>query len=98
MTTTLDTGDATIHYELRGDGPLPVLVGAPMDADAFAGAAELLAAGHTDEHFQFAHMLRGTVRWRPDPDTLRATPVRLLIGFAEDPKTFAARLRELLGD
>jgi pimeloyl-ACP methyl ester carboxylesterase len=267
MTTTLDTGDATIYYERRGDGPLLVLVGAPMDADAFAGAAELLAAGHTvlttdprginrssvadpdadsfpeqraadlarliehagagpatvfgssggavsvlalvqsrpdlvrtaiaheppleellpdreqlradteemirrhlagdrrgawqlflssaniqlpaeaveamfaadltgrpaaDEHFQFAHMLRGTARWLPDLDILRATPVRLLvglgedsagevcdrtsralaaalgteptmfpgghIGFAEDPKTFADRLGELLRD
>ncbi|MET0419437.1 MAG: alpha/beta hydrolase [Actinoplanes sp.] len=47
MMNSLDTGDATLHYELRGEGPLLVLVGAPMDADAFTPAAELLAADHT---------------------------------------------------
>ena len=84
-----------------------------------------------DEHFQFAHMLRATVRFQPDiarpagctdaprrrhrrgvhrralrPHLPRAG--RLLgieptlfpgdhIGFAEQPETFAARLREILG-
>ncbi len=47
MTTTLDVGDAGLYYELRGDGPLLVLAGAPMDADAFAPAAELLAGDHS---------------------------------------------------
>jgi pimeloyl-ACP methyl ester carboxylesterase len=32
---------------VRGNGPLVVLVGAPMDASAFAPAADLLAADHT---------------------------------------------------
>ena len=35
-TGQLDVGDARLHHELRGSGPLVVLVGAPMDADAFA--------------------------------------------------------------
>ncbi|MFF5208235.1 alpha/beta fold hydrolase [Streptosporangium sp. NPDC000396] len=51
-TTTVTTGslkvpDATLHYEVRGQGPLVVLVGAPMDATFFAPLADLLAADHT---------------------------------------------------
>ena len=38
---------ARLHYEVRGRGPLVVLVGAPMDAAAFAPLADLLAADHT---------------------------------------------------
>jgi pimeloyl-ACP methyl ester carboxylesterase len=43
----LRVADATLHYEIRGSGPLVVLVGAPMDAAAFAPAADLLAVDHT---------------------------------------------------
>lgn len=46
-TSALDLPDARLHYELRGDGPLLVLIGAPMDADAFAPFADELAAEHT---------------------------------------------------
>jgi pimeloyl-ACP methyl ester carboxylesterase len=45
--STLAVPDARLHYEVRGSGPLVVLVGAPMDAVAFAPLAELLAADHT---------------------------------------------------
>lgn len=44
---TLRVPDAVLHYEVRGDGPLVVLVGAPMDATAFEGLADLLAGDHT---------------------------------------------------
>ncbi|WP_330230917.1 alpha/beta hydrolase [Nocardia sp. NBC_00508] len=44
---TLDVPGAHLYYELRGAGPLVVLVGAPMDAAAFAPSADLLAADHT---------------------------------------------------
>ncbi|WP_217212789.1 alpha/beta fold hydrolase [Streptomyces sp. AC550_RSS872] len=44
---TLKVSDARLHYEVRGQGPLVVLVGAPMDAAAFAPLADLLAADHT---------------------------------------------------
>ncbi|MEU4804766.1 alpha/beta hydrolase [Actinosynnema sp. NPDC023587] len=50
MTTTtgsLRVDDADLHYELRGHGPLVVLVGAPMDARAFEPLADLLATDHT---------------------------------------------------
>jgi pimeloyl-ACP methyl ester carboxylesterase len=44
---SLEVPDARLHYEVRGSGPLVVLVGAPMDADAFAPLADLLAGDHT---------------------------------------------------
>jgi pimeloyl-ACP methyl ester carboxylesterase len=46
-TGTLDVPDARLYYEVRGAGPLVVLVGAPMDAGSFAPLADLLAADHT---------------------------------------------------
>jgi len=45
--TTLTVPDAELYYEIRGAGPLVVLVGAPMDADSFAPLADLLAGDHT---------------------------------------------------
>ena len=44
---TLGVPDGRLYYEVRGTGPLVLLVGAPMGADAFAPLAELLAAEHT---------------------------------------------------
>ncbi|MET8824425.1 alpha/beta hydrolase [Streptomyces sp. NPDC004610] len=44
---SLEVPGARLHHELRGAGPLVVLVGAPMDAGAFAPLAELLATDHT---------------------------------------------------
>ncbi|MGI5169680.1 alpha/beta fold hydrolase [Spirillospora sp. CA-253888] len=44
---TLRVPGATLHYEVRGQGPLVALVGAPMDAGSFAPLADLLAADHT---------------------------------------------------
>ncbi|QSB14709.1 alpha/beta hydrolase [Natronosporangium hydrolyticum] len=46
-TSTLEVPGATLHYEVRGEGPLLAMVGAPMDARAFAPLADLLAADHT---------------------------------------------------
>ena len=47
MNNTLVVEDAELYYELRGTGPLLVLVGAPMDADSFAPVADLLADDFT---------------------------------------------------
>lgn len=44
---TLEVPGARLYHEVRGNGPLVVLVGAPMDARSFAPLAELLAADHT---------------------------------------------------
>ncbi|RBM11528.1 alpha/beta hydrolase [Prauserella sp. PE36] len=46
-TGTLRVPDATLYYEVRGSGPVVVLVGAPMDARSFEPLADLLAADHT---------------------------------------------------
>ncbi|MET8837584.1 alpha/beta hydrolase [Micromonospora sp. NPDC004540] len=46
-TGTLEVPDGRLYYEVRGEGPLVALVAAPMDADAFAPLADLLAAEHT---------------------------------------------------
>ncbi|HEY1179728.1 MAG TPA: alpha/beta hydrolase, partial [Phytomonospora sp.] len=44
---TLDVPGASLHFEVRGEGPLVVLVAAPMDARSFEGLADLLAPDHT---------------------------------------------------
>jgi pimeloyl-ACP methyl ester carboxylesterase len=44
---TLEVPGARLHYEVRGEGPFMVLVGAPMDATSFAPLADLLAVDHT---------------------------------------------------
>ncbi|WP_447006820.1 alpha/beta fold hydrolase [Saccharothrix isguenensis] len=46
-TDTLRVPDALLHYEVRGQGPLVVLVAAPMDARSFEPLADLLAVDHT---------------------------------------------------
>ncbi|WP_432979596.1 alpha/beta fold hydrolase [Dactylosporangium sp. CA-233914] len=43
----LRVADAALYYEVRGEGPLLVLVGAPMGTRFFAPLADLLAADHT---------------------------------------------------
>lgn len=37
-----------------------------------------------DEHYQYAHMLRPTVRFVPDLDVLRSCPTRVVVGLGED--------------
>ena len=44
---TLEAPGATLHFQVRGHGPLLALHAAPMDADAFAPLAELLADEYT---------------------------------------------------
>jgi pimeloyl-ACP methyl ester carboxylesterase len=43
----LDVPGAQLYYEVRGAGPLVVLVGAPMDARPFAPLADLLSDSYT---------------------------------------------------
>ncbi|MFI7687922.1 alpha/beta fold hydrolase [Nonomuraea sp. NPDC049655] len=45
--STLDVPGARLHFEVRGQGPLVALVGAPMDAGSFAALADLIAGDHT---------------------------------------------------
>ncbi|WP_315094382.1 alpha/beta hydrolase [uncultured Cellulomonas sp.] len=69
--TTLDVPGARLHYELRGSGPLVVLVAAPMDATSFAPLADLLATDHTVLTTDPRGINRSTVD-HPDRDS---TPV-----------------------
>ena len=49
MTTThgIDVPGARLRYEVRGSGPLLLVMGAPMPAAAFAPLADALAGDHT---------------------------------------------------
>jgi pimeloyl-ACP methyl ester carboxylesterase len=44
---TLDVPDARLYYERRGDGPLLLLIGSPMDSTGFVGLADALAGDYT---------------------------------------------------
>jgi pimeloyl-ACP methyl ester carboxylesterase len=46
-THTLDVPGARLHYEVRGRGPLLLVLGSPMAAAFFAPLADALAADHT---------------------------------------------------
>jgi pimeloyl-ACP methyl ester carboxylesterase len=77
----LEVPGARLHYEVRGAGPLVVLVGSPMDADPFAPLADLLAPDHLVVTFDPRGINRSTVD-DPDQDStpaLRADDVARLI-------------------
>lgn len=44
---TLTTPDGQLYYEVRGSGPLLLVMGSPMAAAAFAPVADALASDHT---------------------------------------------------
>ncbi|MUM29107.1 alpha/beta hydrolase, partial [Mycobacterium sp. CBMA295] len=46
-THTVMVAGARLHYEVRGAGPLLLLLGAPMAAAEFAPLAHALAGDHT---------------------------------------------------
>ncbi|MDO3636963.1 alpha/beta fold hydrolase [Mycolicibacterium arseniciresistens] len=43
----LDVSGATLHYEVRGTGPVVLVVGSPMASAEFASVADALAGDHT---------------------------------------------------
>jgi clorobiocin biosynthesis protein CloN7 len=43
---TLEVPGARLYYERRGNGPLLLLIGSPMDSTGFAGLASALAGGY----------------------------------------------------
>lgn len=83
---TLRVDDATLHYELRGTGPLVVLVGAPMDARAFEAMADLLAVDRTVLTTDPRGILRSPVddRDRDSTPELRADDLRRLVEHVGD--------------
>src|SRR4051812_9832524 len=46
-TRSVDVPGALLHYEIRGDGPLLLVIGSPMASADFAPLADALAADHT---------------------------------------------------
>ncbi|GAA4532906.1 alpha/beta fold hydrolase [Amycolatopsis samaneae] len=80
-TDTLPVPGARLHYELRGEGPLVVLVGAPMDARSFAPLADLLADEYTVLTTDPRGIFRSTVEDRDQDATaeLRADDLARLI-------------------
>src|SRR5262245_50305875 len=89
-TDTLKVPGATIYYEVRGSGPLLLMVpGSPADAAAFAGIADALA----DRYTVVTYDQRGTSRSSldgPPPENLPiedlgADAHRLLAFFTSEP-------------
>jgi pimeloyl-ACP methyl ester carboxylesterase len=79
---TLAVPGATLHHEVRGDGPLLVLLGTPMGARAFEPLADRLAVDHTVLTTDPRGISRSPVDDPDDTPTLerRATDVAALIG------------------
>lgn len=82
---TLEVPDGRLYFELRGSGPLLVLVGAPMDARAFVPLAELLASDHTVLTTDPRGINRSTVHDRSADSTpeLRADDLARLIAYVD---------------
>ncbi|WP_159943086.1 MULTISPECIES: alpha/beta fold hydrolase [unclassified Nocardiopsis] len=69
-THTLRTADGTLYYEVRGEGPVLVLTGAPMGAEEFTPLADLLARDRT----VLTHDPRGISRSPLDDPESDSTP------------------------
>lgn len=81
----LDVPDASLYYEVRGEGPLVALLAAPMDARSFAPLADLLAADHTVLTTDPRGINRSTVHDRDKDSTpeMRADDLARLIAHVD---------------
>ena len=80
-TRSLDVPGARLHYEVRGQGPLILVIGSPMPAADFAPLAHALAADHTVVTYDPRGLAHSTID-DPDQDAtpeLRADDVAALI-------------------
>ncbi len=81
ITRSLDVPGARLHYEVRGQGPLILVIGSPMPAADFAALADALATDHTVLTYDPRGLGRSTID-DPDQDAtpdLRADDVAALI-------------------
>lgn len=62
---TLDVPGARLHYQVRGSGPVLMMIGLPMDGTDFAPIASLLADDHTVVTYDPRGISRSTIE---DPD------------------------------
>lgn len=77
----LDVAGARLHYEVRGQGPLLLLIGSPMPAADFAPLAHALAGDHTVVTYDPRGLAASTID-DPDQDAtpqLRAADVAAVI-------------------
>lgn len=81
----LDVPDARLYYEVRGRGPILVLVGAPMHAASFAPLADLLANANTVVTTDPRGINRSTVEDRAMDSTpeMRADDLSRLLAHLE---------------
>jgi pimeloyl-ACP methyl ester carboxylesterase len=81
ISRSLDVPGARLHYEVRGSGPLLLVIGSPMPAADFAAVANVLAADHTVVTYDPRGLANSTIE-DPDQDAtaeLRADDVAAII-------------------
>lgn len=86
LTRSLDVPGARLHYEVRGQGQLILVIGSPMPAADFAPLAHALAATHTVVTYDPRGLANSTID-NPNQDAtpeLRADDVAALIDALGD--------------
>ncbi|MET0704774.1 MAG: alpha/beta hydrolase, partial [Mycobacterium sp.] len=81
ISRSLDVPGARLHYEVRGSGPLLLVIGSPMPAADFAPVAHALAGTHTVVTYDPRGLAHSTID-EPAQDAtpdLRADDVAALI-------------------
>jgi pimeloyl-ACP methyl ester carboxylesterase len=81
ISRSLDVQGARLHYEVRGAGPLLLVIGSPMPAADFAAVADALARSHTVVTYDPRGLANSTID-DPDQDAtpeLRADDVAAII-------------------
>lgn len=81
----LDVPGARLHYEVRGDGPVVLVMGTPMDSASFAGLADELT-GRTVVTYDPRGISRSTVddRHADVPPEMLADDLALLLAAVTD--------------
>ncbi len=89
---TLDVPGARLYYQLRGRGPLLLLIGGPMGSMFFAGLADQFAADHTVLTYDPRGISRSVLDSPAGADTpeLRADDVRRSSRRVAGPQTCSA--------
>jgi pimeloyl-ACP methyl ester carboxylesterase len=81
ISRSLDVPGARLHYEVRGEGPLLLVIGSPMPAADFASVATALASDHTVVTYDPRGVAGSTID-DPDQDStpeLRADDVAAIL-------------------
>lgn len=85
---TLEVSGASLHYEVRGSGPVLAVIGAPMASSFFGGLADLLAADRTVVTYDPRGSERSTVTDRTQattPELLAEDVHRVLRAVTSEP-------------